>query len=92
MIAEHGFRIISHDVDADSAAPRICLVFSDSLPVTRPDLADFVTVDNGEGLAIEPSDHSICVDGIKHGSRYHLRVRGGLPAHLAPPLSGGTSR
>ncbi|MBV8566769.1 MAG: alpha-2-macroglobulin family protein, partial [Methylobacteriaceae bacterium] len=66
--------------DTDSAAPRICLVFSDALPANRPDLADFVTVDNGSGLAIEPADHSICVNGVKHGSSYHLRVRGGLPA------------
>ncbi len=80
VIGEHGFRITDHQVDADSASPRICLVFSDSLPVSRPDLVDFVTVDNGQGLSIEPSDHQICVDGVQHGGRYHIRVRGGLPA------------
>jgi len=80
VIAEHGFRIVSHEVDADSANPRICIVFSDDLPVTRPDLVDYVTVEGGEGLAIEPQDRQICIDGVKHGGRYHVRVRGGLPA------------
>ena len=32
-IAEHGFRIVSNTVDADSAEPRICIVFSDKLAV-----------------------------------------------------------
>ena len=48
--------------------------------MTRPDLTDFVTVEGGDGLAIEPSDSQICIDGVKHGGRYHVRVRGGLPA------------
>ncbi|HMN85894.1 MAG TPA: alpha-2-macroglobulin family protein [Bauldia sp.] len=80
VLAEHGFRILSHEVDADSESPRICVVFSDDLPVTRPDLVDYVTVEGGEGLAIEPLDRQICVDGVKHGGRYKVRIRGGLPA------------
>lgn len=80
VIAEHGFRIVSHNVDADIADPRICVVFSDDLPVSDPRLADFVTVSGGEGLAIEPERRQICVNGVKHGGRYQVRVRGGLPA------------
>jgi len=79
VIAAHGFRILSHEVDADSPTPRICLVFSDDLPVTRGDLTDFITAE-GDGLTIEPSQRQICVEGVKHGSRYHIRVRGGLPS------------
>ena len=48
--------------------------------MTRADLADYVTVEGGDNLAIEPSDTQICIDGIKHGSRYQVRVRGGLPS------------
>ena len=80
LIAEHGFRILSHDVQADSAVPQICIKFSDKLAVTRPDLADFVTVEGGDGLAVEPQESQICVNGVKHGSRYIVRVRAGLPA------------
>ncbi len=80
VIAEHGFRILSHEVDADSATPRICIVFSDRLPVTQPGLADYVVVTGGEGLSVEPAEQQICIDGAKHGGRYKVRVRGGLPA------------
>ena len=72
VIAEHGFRILSHEVDSDSANPRICVVFSDNLPVSRPGLTDYIVVRGGEGLAVEPSDRQICVDGVKHGGRYHV--------------------
>ncbi|MCB1498453.1 MAG: alpha-2-macroglobulin family protein [Bauldia sp.] len=80
VIAEHGFRILSHTVDADIANPRICVVFSDDLPVSDPRLADFVTVSGGEGLAVEPERRQICVSGVVHGGRYDVRIRGGLPA------------
>ncbi len=80
VIAEHGFRIVSHEVDADVANPRICIAFSDDLPVSRPGLADYVVVENGAGLAIEPAQRQICIDGVEHGNRYHIRVRGGLPS------------
>jgi uncharacterized protein YfaS (alpha-2-macroglobulin family) len=80
VLAERGFRILSHEVDADAAQPRICVVFSDDLPVSRADLADFVTVEGGSGLAIEPQRRQICVDGVQHGGRYKIRVRGGLPS------------
>ncbi len=80
LVAEHGFRIVSHDVQADSATPQICIAFSDKLAVDRPDLADFVTVEGGDGLAVEPQQSQICIDGVKHGSRYIVRVRAGLPA------------
>jgi hypothetical protein len=79
-VAEHGFRVLSHEVEADSATPQICVRFSDALPVWRPDLADYVTVEGGAGLAVEPQERQICVDGVVHGARYIVRLRGGLPA------------
>ncbi len=90
LVAEHGFRILSNDVQADSAVPQICIVFSDKLAVSRPDLADFVTVEGGDGTAVEPQQSQICINGVKHGSRYIIRVRAGLPAadgeKLASPV------
>jgi hypothetical protein len=38
ILAEHGFRIVDHTVEADAAAPRICLNFSDRLAEGRGDL------------------------------------------------------
>ena len=80
LVAEHGFRILSHEVDVDAEAPRICIVFSDPLPVTRPGLADFISVEGASGLAIEPESGQICIDGVAHGGRYRIQVRAGLPA------------
>ncbi|HEV7284117.1 MAG TPA: MG2 domain-containing protein, partial [Kaistia sp.] len=80
LIAERGFRIVSNTVDADAASPRMCVVFSDPLPVADTTLSDYVIVEGGKGLAVEPQDSQICVDGLKHGQRYTLRFRAGLPS------------
>ena len=80
MLAEHGFRIIEHVVESDAAAPRICVNFSDRLAEGRGDLADFVSVEGGTNVAIEPSGQQICIDGVEHGRRYRVTVRSGLPS------------
>ena len=87
VLRDHGFRIVSNSVDADAASPRLCIVFSDPLPVADPKLADFVVVEGGAGLAIEPEDNQICIDGLKHGSRYTVRVRAGLPSASGETLA-----
>ena len=76
----HGFRITKHRVDADSASPRICLDFSETLDLKRHNLADFIRVEPGEGLAVEPEAQQICIDGVSHGADYRIQVRQGLPA------------
>ncbi len=80
VVAEHGFRIVSNEVDADAASPRICIVFSDPLPVNNATLSDFITVDNAPQVATEIEDRQICLTGVQHGSRYHIRIRSGLPS------------
>ena len=80
MIAEHGFRIVDNTVEADAAAPRICLNFSDQLAAEPRLFADFVSVEGGSNLAVEAGGQQICIDGVEHGRRYHRDVRAGLPA------------
>ena len=79
IVAEHGFRIVDNTVEADAAAPRICLNFSDRLAPGR-DYGDFVSVDGGTNLAIEGAGQQICIDGVEHGRRYHVTARAGIPA------------
>jgi uncharacterized protein YfaS (alpha-2-macroglobulin family) len=86
VVAEHGFRIIDHVVEADTAAPRICLNFSDRLAAGR-DYGDFVTVEGGGNLAIEGAGQQICIDGVEHGRRYHVTARSGIPAADGETLS-----
>ena len=75
-------------VEADAAAPRICLNFSDQLARGRGDLADFVSVEGGTNLAVEAGGQQICIDGVEHGRRYHVVVRAGLPAADGETLAG----
>ncbi len=79
MVAQHGFRILDHQVDADAATPRICIVFSDTL-ARATDFSPFVRV-TGEGpYSIESEGAQICVDGVRHGERYSLLLREGVPS------------
>jgi len=79
IVSERGFRIIDNTVEADAAAPRICINFSDQLVAGR-DYGDFLSVEGGNSLAIEASGQQICIDGVEHGRRYRVVVREGLPA------------
>ncbi len=76
----HGFRILRDRVDADAREPRICIAFSHPLPKEREDLADYVRVDPSRGLAITVEAEQICVEGVRHGERYGIHIRPGLPA------------
>ncbi len=80
LVAEHGFRITEHKVDSDAASPRICVQFSDALATQTANLADFVRVADRTDLPIEVEAKQICIDGVKHGERYRISVRAGLPA------------
>ncbi|WP_051241390.1 alpha-2-macroglobulin family protein [Stappia stellulata] len=79
LVAEHGFRILDHQVDADSAAPRICVVFSDKLQRSA-DMEPFVRVTGAGPFSVESDEAQICIDGVRHGERYSVLVRQGVPA------------
>ncbi|MEI2387729.1 alpha-2-macroglobulin family protein [Breoghania sp. JC706] len=89
LVAEHGFRIVEHQVDSDAAEPRICLIFSDKLQTLRPNLADFVKVTGAPGTSVSVEEAQICVDGVRHGARYEIAVRPGIPAADGETLEKG---
>ena len=87
LVAKHGFRITSHEVDSDAAEPRICIRFSQ--PLARGGdvhLADYLQLPDVD-LAVEPEAQQLCVDGVRHGERYKVLVRAGLPADDGERLS-----
>ena len=87
-VAEHGFHIASHEVDSDSESPRACIVFSDVLAGGEDaHLSDYINVDPSEGVSVEPEESQICLDGLKHGERYTVRVRAGLPSNDGETLT-----
>ncbi|WP_375451874.1 alpha-2-macroglobulin family protein [uncultured Devosia sp.] len=79
-VAEHGFRVTSNEVDAEAAAPRVCVVFSDPLPAGDTDLSSYITVENAPRIAVETEQSQICIEGLDHGARYNIKLRAGLPS------------
>ncbi|WP_309083058.1 alpha-2-macroglobulin family protein [Chelativorans sp.] len=78
----HGFRVIDHTIDSDSVSPRVCVQFSEELVKSGIDYAQYMTVDNNRAAAIDRSDKELCATGLKHGERYRIVVRQGLPSAI----------
>lgn len=78
-IGKYGFRVTETTVDSDAASPRICAVFSEPLVQAGTDYEPFVQRAD-PGMTISVSDRQLCVDGLRHGQRYQLTLRTGLPS------------
>jgi uncharacterized protein YfaS (alpha-2-macroglobulin family) len=87
MREDHGFRLLDYTVDADSASPRACFQFSETLPGKRTDFSPFVAVAGQDKLALSADDRQLCVEGLKHGERYSVTLRAGLPSTVKETLS-----
>lgn len=89
LVAQHGFRVLNHSVSSDARDPRICVQFSEPLARDDVSIADYILLDRPD-LAIEPEAEQVCIDGVRHGERYRIEVRAGLPANdgerLAKPV------
>ncbi|MFC2966965.1 alpha-2-macroglobulin family protein [Acidimangrovimonas pyrenivorans] len=84
-IGKYGFRITGHEVQSDSASPRICADFSEALVSAGVDYAPFVQLPD-TGLSVEAEGRQLCVSGVEHGRRYQLTFRKGLPAKSGESL------
>ena len=83
--AEHGFRILDYKVDSDAAAPRACFTFSEAIK-PKTDYAPFVAVSGSSAAAVTGEGSQVCVDGLKHGGRYAIVLRQGLPSAVGESL------
>lgn len=79
IVAQYGFRIVDHQVDAEAAAPRICVVLSSNL-ARNQDPAPFISVIGHGNTSVDADGNQICIDGVAHGERYAVQVRSGLLA------------
>ena len=84
---EHGFRMLDYSVDSDAVSPRACFQFSEALPEKRTDFSPFVAVAGQDKPAISVNDRQLCVDGLKHGERYAITLRAGLPSTVHETLA-----
>ena len=85
--AEHGFRLLDYTVNSNSISPRACFQFSEELPGRRTDFSPYVAVAGVERPAIAASEKQLCVEGLKHGERYAVTVRAGLPSVVKETLA-----
>ena len=81
-----GFRMTDYKVDADGAVPRICFEFSEPLQRGRADFAPYVSVSGIASPAISVEGAQLCVEGVKHGERYTVLLRQGLPSSVDESL------
>ncbi|MEA2936553.1 MAG: alpha-2-macroglobulin, partial [Alphaproteobacteria bacterium] len=84
---DHGFRLLDYSVDADAASPRACFQFSEDLPGRRTDLSPFVAVAGQDRPALSVDARQICVEGLKHGERYTITLRAGIPSVVPETLA-----
>ena len=85
MRDEHGFRLLDYTVDSDGATPRACFQFSEEL-AKRVDFAPFVALAGTDKPALSADAKQLCVDGLKHGERYNINLRAGLPSTVKESL------
>ena len=82
---EHGFRLLDYTVDSDGASPRACFQFSEDL-AKRVDFAPFLALAGTDKPALSAEGKQLCVDGLKHGERYNVNLRAGLPSTVKESL------
>lgn len=82
---EHGFRLLDYTVDSDSASPRACFQFSEDL-AKRMDFAPFLALAGSDKPALSAEGKQLCVDGLRHGERYNIHLRAGLPSTVKESL------
>ena len=87
MRDDYGFRLLDYTVDADSASPRACFQFSEALPGRRTDFSPFVSMAGVDKPALSADGKQLCVEGLKHGERYSITLRSGVPSLVKETLA-----
>ena len=82
---ERGFKLLDYTVDSDSASPRACFQFSEEL-AKRTDFTPFTALAGADKPAVSSDDKQLCVEGLKHGERYTINLRAGLPSQVKETL------
>ena len=85
--AEHGFRMMDYKTDNEATPPRVCLQFSEDLSRTQSDVAKFVSIDGKDPQSLVQEGKQLCFEGLKHGERYQVQIRAGLPSEIGETLN-----
>jgi len=82
---DHGFRLLESGIGIDSASPRACFQFSEDL-AKRTDFSPFLALAGSDKPALSSEEKQLCVEGLKHGERYNINLRAGLPSTVKESL------
>jgi uncharacterized protein YfaS (alpha-2-macroglobulin family) len=83
---KYGFRVLDYKVDNESASPRACFQFSEDLSRSVSDFTPYLTIAGQSKAAVSSEDRQICAEGLKHGERYSVALRQGLPSSVGESL------
>ncbi len=86
MRIDHGFRITDYKIENDAVPPRACFEGSDPLSRTVTDFAPYFREEPGAIAAVTAEGTRLCVEGLKHGERYKIVARKGLPSAVDEDL------
>src|SRR5260370_600817 len=67
------------------AAPRACFTVTED-PAKATDFAPFLALAGSGEPALTSEGKQLCVDGLKHGERYDINLRAGLPSTVKETL------
>jgi len=84
--AAHGFRMVDYKTESETATPRLCLQFSETLARGQVDFSKFVSVDGKDPQGVVAEGEQLCIEGLAHGKRYEVQVRAGLPSDVDEDL------
>ncbi|MCA3555531.1 alpha-2-macroglobulin [Aestuariivirga sp.] len=87
MRIDRGFRVADYKVDLDTVPPRACFEMSEPVSRTVTDFTSYFTQEPGPVAAVTAEGTRLCVEGLKHGERYSITVRQGLPAAVDDTLA-----
>ncbi len=75
-----GLEVERVTVDAQSDQPRLCIRFSNPIrSAERTRYEDYVQIEPVVDLVADASEETLCLSGVRHGTRYELVLREGLP-------------
>ncbi|MFV0368215.1 MAG: alpha-2-macroglobulin family protein [Hyphomicrobiaceae bacterium] len=87
LMATHGFRMTDYRTDSETESPRACLTFSETLKRGSIDFSKYVRVNGKDPAGIAPENSQLCIDGLKHGERYEIQLKAGLPSDIGENLT-----
>ncbi|MCB1506457.1 MAG: alpha-2-macroglobulin family protein [Hyphomicrobiaceae bacterium] len=87
LMAQHGFRMTDYRTDSEAESPRACLQFSETLARGQIDFSKYVNVGGKDPDGVSAEGKQLCIDGLKHGERYEIQLKAGLPSDVGETLS-----